>query len=155
MMRYPDRRTTRWESSFDQAVETASQRKLAKTLSLLSRVRSWQRRQTEHSLENHDWHSAELLWLEGVVLERARRRAQAGQVWVRLARLFEHRFRRNKTWMLPLCERCAERSLGFAPNWFAAAQRLLATEPEVAFTAAVLSDIARESQHLGTEPAAV
>ena len=84
-----DTRNTRWEALFDQAVTLAQDGCTADTLSMLKRIRSWQRRQSRDGKENHDWHDAELLWLQGVVLERAGQPSDAAAVWVRLARVYK------------------------------------------------------------------
>jgi tetratricopeptide (TPR) repeat protein len=124
MAEWWDARNTRWEMLFDKAVVLASQRRLSDTLSMLKRIRSWQHRQSRHSTQNHDWHDAELLWLQGVVLERAGQTAKASEVWQRLGRLFEVIARRGESSFLPQCARCAERLLGFAPSWFSVATQL-------------------------------
>jgi tetratricopeptide (TPR) repeat protein len=118
-----DARNTRWETLFDEAVALASNRHLSDTLSMLTRIRSWQHRQTRNGTQNHDWHDAELLWLQGVVLERARQGAKAAGVWQRLARRFKVIARRESSF-LPQCARCAERVLEFAPSWFSVATQL-------------------------------
>jgi hypothetical protein len=125
-----DRRGTRWELLFDRAVESAANRNVPQTQALIKRVRAWQHRQTRNDLANHLWHDCELLWLEGVVLEHAGRTAQARRIFLRLARVFATSLRDNQTWSLPLCPRCAKRTLGFARTWFdvASAVRTLPTE---------------------------
>jgi len=87
MAEWWDSRNTRWETLFDEAVTLASRRRLSSSLSMIKRIRSWQHRQ---SFENHSWHNAELLWLQGLVLERARQRTKArsvGNVWQNSLRL--------------------------------------------------------------------
>jgi hypothetical protein len=111
---------TRWEAEFDQAVSRAASRQLTETLGRIHRLRSWQRRQTRFSRENHEWHEAELLWLEGVVLERARRHRQATSVWATLGAIC-HTNRSSEAWFLPNCPACAARKLGFALSWLDAA----------------------------------
>jgi hypothetical protein len=123
MAEYWDTRHTRWEELFDKAVELAANRRLSATLSLIKRIRAWQHRQPRHGNENHSWHDAELSWLQGVVLERARQRTRASRIWHRLGRFLETELK-SEDWFLPKCGRCAERSLGFAPNWFSVASAL-------------------------------
>ena len=118
-----DARNTRWETPFDEAVALASQQRFSDTLSMLTRIRSWQHRQTRNGTQNHDWHDAELLWLQGVVLERSRQEAKAADVWQRLARLFKVIAQRESSF-LPQCARCAERVLEFAPSWSTVATQL-------------------------------
>ena len=108
-----DTRNTRWETLFDQAVTLAEARRLSDTLSILKRIRSWQHRQKRYGKENHDWHDAQLLWLQGVVLERARQPSKADSVWLRLARVYKDIARLGESAFLPRCARCAERVLGF------------------------------------------
>jgi hypothetical protein len=146
---YRDPGISRWDDLFDRAVESASRRRLAETLTLVNQARSWQRRQSPEI--NTNWHRAELLWLEGVILERARRRTQAARVWTKLATFFERHFRRTEFWMLPTCRRCAGRKLDFAPNWFTAAHRLRAVSPDVVDMSELLSTVARENPLTGGE----
>jgi hypothetical protein len=73
-----DTRNTRWETLFEQAVTLAQDGCISETLSMLKRIRSWQHRQSRNRKENHDWHNAEVLWLQGVVLERAGQRSEVG-----------------------------------------------------------------------------
>jgi hypothetical protein len=112
---------TRWELECDAAVASANRRRLSETLGRIHRLRSWQRRQTKFSRDNHEWHEAELLWLEGVVLERARRYQQARIVWGKLAEICR-RNRGKEAWFLPHCPACAARKLGFAISWLDAAR---------------------------------
>lgn len=107
-----DTRNTRWETLFDQAVTLADARRLSDTLSMLKRIRSWQHRQKRYGRENHDWHDAEVLWLQGVVLERARQPSKADPVWLRLAQVYQpHR----ETWRIGLL--AAVRSLRRTSSW--------------------------------------
>jgi hypothetical protein len=111
-----------WEAMFDQAAAMAADRHLAGTLSKIKRIRGWQHRQPPHSAANNSWHHAELLYLEALVLERARHFQKAKAVRTKLAELFlkESRLWGDK-WFLPWCRPCASRSLGFAPNWYSVA----------------------------------
>jgi hypothetical protein len=109
-----DTRNTRWEALFDQAVTLAGEKRLSDTLGMLKRIRSWQHRQSRHGKENHDWHDAELLWLQGIVLERAGQPSEV--IWRRLAGVYKELARRGESSFLPLCARCAERVFPFAPN---------------------------------------
>jgi hypothetical protein len=114
-----------WEAMFDQAVVMAAGRELANTLSKIRRIRAWQRRQPPHSAANNSWHDAELLYLEALVLERARHLQKARVVRVKLAGLFVTNSRLwGDKWFLPWCRPCASRSLGFAPNWYSVALEL-------------------------------
>jgi tetratricopeptide (TPR) repeat protein len=131
-----DTRNTRWETLFDQAVTLAAARRLSDTLSMLKRIRSWQHRQNRYGKENHDWHDAELLWLQGVVLERARQPSKADPVWLRLARVYKDIARLGESAFLPRCTRCAERVLGFAPSWFSVATQLRDRAADVSATSA-------------------
>ena len=112
-----------WEAMFDEAVALAATRHLGSTLSKIKRIRSWQRRQ--YGAANTLWHKAELFWLEGLILERARHVRRAEAIWTRLAELY---LAETKTWgdkwFLPWCTPCASRSLGFAPNWYSVALQL-------------------------------
>ena len=119
-----DTRNTRWETLFDQAVTLAQDGSISETLSMLKRIRSWQHRQSRYGKENHDWHDAELLWLQGVVLERAGQRSDADATWRRLARVYKEILRLGESSFLPKCARCAERVLQFAPSWFSVATQL-------------------------------
>ena len=119
-----DTRNTRWETLFDQAVGLAQDGCTSETLSILKRIRSWQHRQSRHGKENHNWHDAELLWLQGVILERAGQSSDAAVVWGRLARVYKEIARLGDSSFLPRCARCAERVLQFAPSWFAVAAQL-------------------------------
>jgi hypothetical protein len=114
----------RWETLFDQAVGLAQDGCTSETLSILKRIRSWQHRQSRHGKENHNWHDAELLWLQGVILERAGQSSDAAVVWGRLARVYKEIARLGDSSFLPRCARCAERVLQFAPSWFAVAAQL-------------------------------
>ena len=118
--------TVQWENMFDEAVDLAARRKLSETLSKINRIRSYQRRQGS-SLENNSWHVAELLYLEAVVLERARHFERAKAVRMKLAKLYLNQTRlRANQWLLPFCQRCASRKLDFAPNWFTVAKEMYA-----------------------------
>lgn len=119
-----DTRNTRWETLFDQAVTLAQDGCTSETLSMLKRIRSWQHRQGRYGKENHDWHDAELLWLQGVILEHAGQSSDAAVVWRRLARVYKDIARLGESSFLPRCARCAERVLQFAPNWFTVATQL-------------------------------
>lgn len=115
----------RWEAMFDDAVASAASRKLGSTVSMIRRIRRWQRHQYIHGPANHAWHLAELLWLEGVVLERARHFQRANTVWLKLADLYQVEAARwGDRWFLPWCRECASRQLGFAPNWYSVALQL-------------------------------
>lgn len=135
----------RWEQEFDIAVRSAAALRLRESREHIHRLRAWQRRRTRHGRENHAWHEAELLWLEGVILERARRTQQASVVWRRLAGIFaEHRHLEG--WFLPGCPTCASRQVPFTVSWLSVARSLRSLE--VADTAGVvkaLSVAARES----------
>jgi tetratricopeptide (TPR) repeat protein len=144
-----DTRNTRWETLFDQAVTLADARRLSDTLSMLKRIRAWQHRQSRYGKENHDWHDAELLWLQGVVLERARQPTKADPVWLRLARVYEVIARGGESAFLPRCARCAERVLGFAPSWFSVATRLRDRAADVAATTASFRQLALGSDDGG------
>jgi hypothetical protein len=109
-----------WEAEFDGLVELGRDRRLEAALSGIRRLRGWQRRHVRYG--GMDWHEAELLWLEGVILTRSRRTKFAEAVWTQLARLFEQN--RSEAWLLPACTRCRERRLPFAPSWFETAVRL-------------------------------
>lgn len=148
MAEWWDARNTRWETLFDEAVALASNRRLSDTLSMLTRIRSWQHRQTRNGTQNHDWHDAELLWLQGVILERARQGAKAADVWQRLARLFKVIARRESSF-LPQCARCAERVLEFAPSWSSVATQLRERAGDVPAIAAAFRKLA-----LGTDDGA-
>jgi tetratricopeptide (TPR) repeat protein len=137
-----DSRNTRWEALFDQAVAFAADRRVSDTLSMLKRIRSWQHRQSRYGYENHDWHDAELLWLQGVVLEHAGQSSKADPVWLRLARLYKSIARGGESSFLPRCARCAERELGFAPRWFSVATRLRHLAPDLASTSAAFRKLA-------------
>jgi hypothetical protein len=126
MAEFWDTRHTRWEELFDELVVIAASRRLSLTLNLIKRLRAWQHRQPEHGNENHRWHDAELWWIQGVVLERARQRSRAKVVWRRLSTVLETDLK-GEHWFLPTCPRCAERVLGFAPNWFTVASELRLT----------------------------
>ena len=68
---------------------------------MLKRIRSWQHRQSRYGKENHDWHDAELLWLQGVVLERGRQPSKAESLWLRLARVYKGIARLGESAFLP------------------------------------------------------
>jgi hypothetical protein len=116
---------------------------------MLKRIRSWQHRQSRYGKENHDWHDAELLWLQGVVLERARQPSKADPVWLRMARVYRDITRLGESAFLPRCSRCAERVLGFAPSWFSVATRLRDRAADVAATAASFRQLALGSDDGG------
>ena len=137
-----DTRNTRWETLFDQAVALADAGRLSDTLSMLKRIRSWQHRHSRYGKENHDWHDAELLWLQGVVLERARQPSKADPVWLRLARVYKDIARHGESAFLPRCGRCAERVLGFAPSWFSVATQFRDRAADVAVIAASFRQLA-------------
>ncbi len=145
-----DTRNTRWETLFDQAVALAGDKRFSDTLSMLKRIRSWQHRQKRYGKENHDWHDAEILWLEGVVLERAGQPLTADPIWLRLARAYKELARRGESSFLPRCARCAERVLQFAPNWFSVATQLRDRAGDVAASAAAFRNLA-----LGTDEGAM
>jgi hypothetical protein len=148
MAEWWDTRNTRWETLFDEVAAVAASRRLSAPLSLIKRLRAWQHRQTRHGNENHSWHDAELLWLQGVALERARQRSKARVVWHRLARVFQTELR-HEDWFLPRCPRCAERTLGFAPNWFTVASQLRARRNS-SDVAQLLSECASGVRSTGT-----
>src|SRR5262245_45015130 len=104
MLGWWDTDATRWEREFDAALASASRRHLADSLGRSRRLRAWQRRQPENGLENHSWHEAELLWLEGIVLERAGQSRGAAQAWARLADLYCRSV--GEAWLLPRCHTC-------------------------------------------------
>ena len=137
-----DPHNTRWETLFDQAVSLADARRLSDTLSMLKRIRSWQHRQKRYGRDNHDWHDAELLWLQGVVLERARQPLRAGSVWLRLARAYQGISSHGESAFLPRCAHCAERVLGFAPSWFSVATQLRERAGDIPAIAASLRKLA-------------
>lgn len=150
MAEWWDARNTRWHELFEAAVESVSSRRLSEAVSRLDRVGSWQRRQTRHGTENHFWHDAEVLWLRGVALERARRRALARATWTRLARLYAKSVRRPISSFEPYCLCCGERELSFSPNWAAAARMLReVTDRDERAIAAALSSYAQPSSSLG------
>jgi tetratricopeptide (TPR) repeat protein len=134
-------RFTLWpdHTLFDEAVAFAAERRLSDTLRMLKRIGSWQHRQSRHGSQNHDWHDAELLWLQGVVLERSRHAAKAADVWRRLAPLFKQIARRESSF-LPQCARCAERVLEFAPSWYGVATQLRHVAGDVSATAAAFRE---------------
>jgi tetratricopeptide (TPR) repeat protein len=150
-----DTRNTRWETLFDQAVTLADARRLSDTLSMLKRIRSWQHRQTRYGRENHDWHDAELLWLQGVVLERARQPSKADPVWLRLAQVYQVIARSGESAFLPRCARCAERVLGFAPSWFSVATQLRDRAGDVPAIAASFRRLAHATDNSGATDKAV
>ena len=123
MSEWWDAKNAEWDAEFEKVVGHVAARRLGDALNRIRRMRDWQRRQTRNSAQNHSWHDAELLWLEGVALERARRRVQATAVWTHLANLFRHEGWRE-SWYLPPCPTCALRELGFAPSWLEAARTL-------------------------------
>jgi tetratricopeptide (TPR) repeat protein len=116
---------------------------------MLKRIRSWQHRQKRYGKENHDWHDAELLWLQGVVLERARQPSKADSIWLRLARVYKDIARLGESAFLPRCARCAERVLGFAPSWFSVATQLRDRAADVSVTAASFRQLALGSDDGG------
>src|SRR5687767_8596422 len=134
---------------FDQAVALAEARRLSDTLSMLKRIRSWQHRQSRYGKENHDWHDAELLWLQGVVLERARQPSRADRVWLRLARVYKEIARLGESSFLPRCARCAERVPGFALSWFSVATQLRDRAADVSATAVAFRKLALGSDEGG------
>jgi hypothetical protein len=142
MAQWWDTDGARWEREFDEVVRVAGRRRLRESLERIHRLRSWQRRQAEHGVENHSWHDAELLWLEGVVLERARRTRRAALVWARLATLLEDAGA-SEAWYLPRCHTCARRELTFAPSWLTTARRLRAERGDQATLVASLSRATR------------
>ncbi len=110
-----------WERRYDEAAELVSRRRLSDGLDALHKLQTWQRRVNNFGV-NHSWHDAEILWLEGVALERARRRRSAQLVWQKLAALtcrwaLHEPRARAIFYDFPQCERCAERALPFAPSW--------------------------------------
>lgn len=124
----PSQDQLRWEMLFETAVTLAASRRLFATVSMLKRLLSWQHRQKDFGATNNKWHDAELLWLEGVALERARRRGRAKTIWLRLAKLYDRQ-------VLPIpyggdlfltypCQQCSTRTLGFADNWYSVALQL-------------------------------
>ena len=143
---------TRWEREFDEVIRVAEGRRLRESLERIHRLRSWQRRQAEHGVENHPWHDAELLWLEGVILERARRSREAAPVWTRLARLLETAGA-LEDWYLPRCHTCARRELPFAPSWLTTARQLRAERGDRVRLAASLSRVARSGRACASEGA--
>lgn len=135
---------TRWHVLFDEAVVLVGQRRLSDALAQLQRVRRWQRHQSQYGSENHAWHEAEVLWLSGVALERARQRKRAEVVWRRLARVYRRLEERGASSFLPECFACSRRELGFIPNWLSTA-RILKDQPgrDEQSTAILLADLAR------------
>src|SRR5690349_9745389 len=122
---------TPWDESLDDVVAEAASGRLAEALALLKRLR----RKDRGGLINHTWHDAEMLWLEAVVLEHARDAERAAAVWQRLARLFST-IAPLERYFLPICGYCADRELGFAPNWFTVASALRETAADRAATIA-------------------
>ena len=118
---YP--RNTRWEERMDKVVQHAATGDWVETITLIDALRAWQHRQTRDGGENDSWHDAELLWLRGVVLERAGQYGRATDTWNRLAQLLQKE-RESGFWWLPKCPRCADRQLAFAANWFTVCSRL-------------------------------
>ena len=150
MAEWWDARNTRWHELFEAAVESVSSRRLSEALSRLDRVGSWQRRQTRNGTENHSWHDAEVLWLRGVALERARRRALARATWARLASAYAKSLKRTISSFEPYCLRCGERELSFSPTWAAAARMLRElTDRDERAIAAALASYAQSSSSLG------
>lgn len=126
---------TRWETLLDNAAAAAAEGRLPDALAKVKRLRAWQRRQNRGGLANHQWHDAELLWLEGVLLEHVGEPTRADAVWRRLARLFTNIAPRD-FYFLPKCVYCAEREIGIAPNWFAVARSLREGADDIAATVA-------------------
>jgi len=110
----------------DHIVQLAATGELAETINRIDALRRWQHRQPLHGAENRSWHDAELLWLRGVLLERAGQHAGATGTWQQLAKLLHKERDRLWSW-LPDCPRCAERDFGFAMNWFHSSSQLLRT----------------------------
>jgi hypothetical protein len=154
MAQWWDTDGTRWEREFDEVIRAAGRRRLRESLERINRLRSWQRRQAEHGVENHSWHDAELLWLEGVILERARRRREAARVWTRLAALLE-RAGASEDWFLPRCHSCARRELPFALSWLMAARLLRRERGDSLKLAGSLRRAARSSAVRGATKGAV
>jgi tetratricopeptide (TPR) repeat protein len=144
-MQDPKQRT-RWEGLLDDASAAAAGSRLSDALVQLRRLRAWQRRRNRGGLTNHEWHDAELLWLEGVVLEHAHDSAGAAAVWLRLARLFTT-IAPHERYFLPKCSYCAERELGFAPNWFSVATQLRDRAQDLAATIALFRQHALGDRH--------
>jgi hypothetical protein len=53
---------------------------------------------------------------------------------------------KDECWFLPYCSRCAERVLGFAPNWFAVASELRTMVPASQSVVQPLSERARSKE---------
>ena len=124
MTSFVSSRHAEWERHFESAVDLAVHGKTTASLAKVARLRRWQRRQPLNGLDNHSWHDAELLWLEGVLLERSRQARKARLVWTRVARLLAAAIRAGETWFLPRCETCARRPAVLAPQWLGTARRL-------------------------------
>jgi len=144
MAEWWDARNTRWHELFDAAVESVSRRRLSEALARLDRVGTWQRHQTRYGTENHVWHDAEVLWLRGVALERARKRTLARATWTKLARIYTKAAGRPLESFEPFCLCCGERELTFSPNWLSASRMLreVAAQGETAVSIA-LAEYAR------------
>jgi hypothetical protein len=111
-----------WESRFDDAVRLVSERQLSAALQAVKKLRTWQGR-GGWSNADHPWHRAELLWLEGVALERASRSRQAEATWQTLLELVR-RERASPSGLLRRCATCASRRLPFAKSWYETARDL-------------------------------
>jgi hypothetical protein len=122
-LRQRTRAEERWEEEFDGAVAATAARRLRDAMSRIHRLRAWQHRQTEYGPTNHSWHDAELAWLEGVLLFRARRTKESAHAWARLAAVFK-RAGGLEGFYLPQCARCAARVLPFAPSFLSVARAL-------------------------------
>ncbi len=105
-----------WERRYDEAATLVASRRLSKALAALHKLHTWQRRGGYDSA-NYVWHDAEIFWLQGVALERARRRVAARAIWRRLAILVAREQARYGWRGLPFCRVCVERNLPFAPSW--------------------------------------
>ncbi len=131
----------RWEERFDDAVRLVRERRLGEALDAIDGLRIWQHRgRYDHG--DHSWHDAELLWLRGLALERARRGRKALDAWGRLADLLIKE-RRNGPWILPICSVCASRQLGIGDNWHSVAKVVHPTTGDRAFIIAYLQSRAR------------
>jgi len=110
---------TRWDGVFDEAVESVRRRDLGRAVSTIHRLRRWQHRQANYGLVNIVWHDAELSWLEGLALTRARRFKDADAVWARLTQTIlrdGYSFSQSMLQVLP-CDVCAQRRFDFGPTW--------------------------------------
>lgn len=131
-------RIAKWEQSLDEAVELIEGRRLSQALRALARLRTWQHRGGSGNA-NSAWHDAEILWLEGVALERARRGVQARLRWHKLAQL-TIRESSKSWWLHPFCMTCATRQLPFADNWFSIAKQISPISKDEALVAGFLEE---------------